>query len=75
MTEVVIWKLLDLAFNVASVTMEREAVVAKVKALEEGGASPAEILAELTKMRDDAIAAAQRAIDAGGTNRGPGSSS
>jgi hypothetical protein len=63
MTEVVIWKLLDMAFNVASVAMEREAVIAKVKALEETGASPEAILTELTRMRDEAIAGAQDAID------------
>jgi anthranilate phosphoribosyltransferase len=61
--EAIIFHLLDLAFDAVSVGLEKDVVIAQVKAMEEKGATPAEIAAALKKMRDDAIATAQAAID------------
>lgn len=61
--EAIIYKLLDLAFNALSVGLEREEIVARVKSMEDGGATPEEIISVLQKMRDEAIAAAQSSID------------
>lgn len=62
MTEVMIYRLLDLGFNLLSLGLEREGVIAKVRELETSGATPAEVDAALRKMRDDAIAALRAAV-------------
>ncbi len=63
MSEIIIAKLIDLAFNALSVGLERDAIISKVKAMEDAGAKPDEIAAALVKMRDDAITATQAEID------------
>lgn len=61
--EALIWKLIDAGFTAAQAGLERDVVIEHAKAMEDAGASAAEIQAAIVKMRDDAIAAAQRAID------------
>ena len=54
---------LDAAFSALSAKFERDAILAKVKEQELKGATPEQIVASLKAMRDEAIAAAQAAID------------
>lgn len=56
-------KFLDVVFTAVSVGLEREAIVAKVREMEAQGATPGQITEAIAKMRDEAIAAAQNAID------------
>jgi hypothetical protein len=51
------------ALNLLAVGLEKGVIVGKVKEMEDAGMSNADITKELRKMRDDAIAKAQDAID------------
>jgi hypothetical protein len=51
------------ALNLLAVGLEKGVIVGKVKEMEDAGMSKADITTELRKMRDDAIAKAQDAID------------
>lgn len=56
-------KLLELGFQLLSLKVEHDAIVGRVREMEAAGASQDEISAALEQMRDQALAAAQRAID------------
>jgi hypothetical protein len=62
MSEAAVLKLLDLGLTALSVGVEREAILAKVTELQAQGATPEQIADALVKMRDDAIAAAEKTI-------------
>ena len=51
------------ALNLLAVGLEKGVIVGKVKEMEDAGMSKADITQALRKMRDDAIARAQDAID------------
>ena len=51
------------ALNLLAVGIEKGVIVGKVKEMEDAGMSKADITQALRKMRDDAIARAQDAID------------
>ena len=59
-----IFQLVNLAFGVAATALEREAVLARIKELELGGASPDEIRVALVAMRDEQLARAEQAAQA-----------
>jgi hypothetical protein len=61
MTEAMLFKLLDMAFNAVSVGLERQVVLDKVRELELAGRSADEIAESLKRMRDEAIAKAANA--------------
>lgn len=61
--EIIISRVLDYAFDALEAGVERDVMIAQAKAMETKGASPAEIVGAIHKMRDDAIAAAQKKID------------
>lgn len=63
MTEALLFKLLDIGFTAVSVGLEREAVLTKAREMQNAGSTPEEIADALIKMRDDAIAEAQKQID------------
>ena len=65
MNEIVVAKLLDLAFDALAVGLERDAIVSQVKEMEAKGATPKEVAEALKGMRDKAIADAQAAIGPG----------
>ena len=52
MSEVLIYKLLDVGFTLLEMGLSRDAIVAKVKEQEDAGATPAQIDAFIVKMRD-----------------------
>jgi len=55
MNELILAKLVDLAFTAAEVGLERAAVIEKVKAMEEAGKTPAEVYDAVKQMMNDAI--------------------
>lgn len=63
MNEAIIFKLVDTALNLVAIGLERDAIVSKVKEMEESGASPEQVSQALKEMRDLAILKAQDAID------------
>lgn len=63
MNEAALFRLVDLALNIFSLTLERDAIVSKVKEMEDSGASPQQVADALKDMRDQAILKAQDAIN------------
>lgn len=63
MTDALIYKLVDLAFNALAVGLERDLILTKVKEMESSGATPEQVAEALRGMRDQAIQKAQEAID------------
>jgi len=61
MNEAALLKVLDMGLTALEAGIERQAVLAKVEVMVKAGAGPDEIAAALRTMRDDAIAAADRA--------------
>ena len=51
-----VWKLVDLALNAVAVGLERQAVIDRLKVLEEAGKTPDELADALKAMRDEALA-------------------
>lgn len=60
----VIWKIADITLNLIAIGIERKAVLGKIKAMEEAGATPTDIVKALGDIADAAIAGAQAKIDA-----------
>jgi hypothetical protein len=63
MNEILAAKLIDLAFTMAEVALERQAVMAHVQELIDKGAKAEDLPAALEKMRDEAIKNAETVID------------
>jgi len=59
----VIWKIAEMALNLIAIGIERKAVLSKIKAMEEAGATGEEIKAALSDIADAAIAGAQARIN------------
>lgn len=55
MNEVIVWKLVDMAFDALQVGLERQVIVGKLKELEEKGATPDELADAIKQMRDEAL--------------------
>jgi len=55
MTEIVLWKLVDMALTAFQVGLERQAVVDKVKTMEAEGKTPEQMAEALKAMRDEAL--------------------
>jgi hypothetical protein len=64
MSEALLMKLADMALNLIAVGLERDMIVSKVKEMEANGATADDVVDALRAMRDEAIAKAQKAIDA-----------
>jgi hypothetical protein len=62
MTEIVLLKLLDFGFTAAQIGLERQAVLDAATARVAAGDTPDQLVAFLAKMRDEAIAKAEKAV-------------
>jgi glycine cleavage system protein P-like pyridoxal-binding family len=60
--EVIVWKLLDLGFDLMAMGWKREAIVAEAKAKQEAGASAEDIAKWLRDMRVQSAALARKEI-------------
>lgn len=63
MNKVVIWEIADIVLNLIAIGIERKVVLGKIKAMEEAGATPNEIVKGLGYIADAAIAGAQEKIN------------
>ena len=63
MSEAMLFKLLDLALNAVDLGMRADAIRTKMKEMQANGATADQVAEALVKMRDEAIADAQKAVD------------
>ena len=61
MSELILLKLLDAGFTAAQFGLERQAVLDAAAARSQAGDSPEQVAAYIVKMRDEAIAKAEKA--------------